>query len=71
MHLCQPSFVDVAPGLLPVPVVGAPIGIEGTEEPLGLNHLTSRSTSSTGTARADARPIRLSGNEWRSSIRKG
>src|SRR5579884_1422227 len=40
MHLRQPGLVDLAPGLIGVPVVGALIGIEGTEEPFA--SMTSR-----------------------------
>ena len=39
MHLRQPALVHVAPGLVGVPVVGAPVRIERTEEPLRLNDL--------------------------------
>ena len=39
MHLRQPKLVDFPTGLIGVPVVGAPVGIEGTEEPPRLHDL--------------------------------
>ena len=39
VHLRPPSLVDAATRRFRVPVVGAPVGIEGTEEALRLDDL--------------------------------
>ena len=56
--LRQPKLVDGAARLLGGPVVRTPVGREGTDAP----RVTIRRAASTGTARAEARPIRRSCN---------